>query len=251
MNLNNLKQMESIILDSGPWQLIEKWDKIKESENGKKARIWYHNDLMLMTFGIIGALGFGQTHRCLTSGKTQIVDWVHSAFVLIFLQSIMPFVNGKAHYKDFDKFLALCNSATNIPHLIPPGDATFQGHFIPGGYNLTIGISATNTNPAVWERPYQFYPDRFIDNGPLKRLSLTFSNGVWICPGRNLAWMGIFATLANVFNRYDLELPEDSLFKLDIVDENGLLILMPSTVAITTVPLYPERDTIVVASLRK
>ncbi|KAJ1895986.1 hypothetical protein LPJ66_004268 [Kickxella alabastrina] len=76
---------------------------------------------MLMIFAIIGSLGFGQTHRCLTSGKTQIVDWVHSTFVLIFLQSIMPLVNGKCfrryiyrtHYEDFDKFLALCNSAAN------------------------------------------------------------------------------------------------------------------------------------------
>ncbi|KAI7826731.1 hypothetical protein BX661DRAFT_198752 [Kickxella alabastrina] len=150
---------------------IEKWDKAKERKMERRRGSGTTMTFMLMIFAIIGYI-------------------------------------YRTYHEDFDKFLALCNSATNTP---------------------------------LWEIPYEFYPDRFVDNEPLKRLSLIFSNGLWICSGRNLAWMEIFfATLANVFNRYDLELPGDSLFKPNIVDKNGLMILMPST-----------RDTIVVASLRK
>ncbi|KAI7818677.1 hypothetical protein BX661DRAFT_201818 [Kickxella alabastrina] len=99
---------------------------------------------MLMVFAIIGSLGFGQMHRCLTSRKTQI------------------------------------------------------------------------TVPDIQQWFVDLFREKFGVDGDF------------------------FATLANVFNRYNLELPGDSLFKPNIVDKNGLLILMPST-----------RDTIVVASLRK
>ncbi|KAJ1897224.1 hypothetical protein LPJ66_003509 [Kickxella alabastrina] len=362
MSLANLKQMEPAILDAGTKQLFNKWDwNIEQSADGITARVSYYNDLMLMAFDIISTLGFGQTHRSLTSGDTQITKW--SVMPLVKTTLFRRFI-AKSFYNEFDAFFALCTKAvskrkkllsglqpnenkpkdilqsyidaedpesrirmttgqvvtetiigllagsdtssntmtwtihlllmypqyqarvveevraafdrdhiinyseakarlplleaciyeslrlnpvaSNMPRLIPPGGATFQGHFIPGGYNLTISISAVNTNPTVWDKPYEFYPERFLDNEVNKRAMLTFSAGVRVCPGKNLAWMEMQSTLANIFNKYNLTIPADSLFKPDLVDDNGNPILMPRTVATTTVPQHPERDCIVI-----
>ncbi|KAJ1889484.1 hypothetical protein LPJ66_008009 [Kickxella alabastrina] len=377
MSLANLKRMEPIILDAGTKQLFSKWDRdIEKSADKQRARICYHVDFMLMTFDIISTLGFGQTHRSLTSGDTQIAKWVHSTFVLMFMQAIVPVfkhtifrkVLAKSLYSKFDAFHALCTKAvserkrllaglqpdedkpkdllqsyidaedpeshirmtssqvvtetiisllagsdtssntmvwtihlllmhpqyysrvvgevraafdrdhiinyseakaslplleaciyeslrlvpvaTSMPRFIPPGGATLHGHFIPEEYNCSISIAGANTNPEVWERSYEFYPERFLDNESNKRLVLTFSTGVRVCPGKNLAWMEIQSTLANVFNRYELEIPEDSLFTPDRVDEDGLPILIPRVAAATCVPKFPERDCVVVVSNR-
>ncbi|KAJ1897225.1 hypothetical protein LPJ66_003510 [Kickxella alabastrina] len=146
--------------------------------------------------------------------------------------------------------LRLAPVATTMPRFISPGGATLHGHFIPEGYNCTVSITGVNNNPEVWERSYEFYPERFLDNEANKRIVLTFSAGVRVCPGKNLAWMEMQSTLANIFNRYNLEIPADSLFTPDRVDNNGLPILMPCTVATTTVPQHPERDCNVLISMR-
>ncbi|KAI7826728.1 putative cytochrome P450 monooxygenase [Kickxella alabastrina] len=377
MSVANLKLMEPAILEAGPKQLFNKWDRdIEQSADGLTARVSYYNDLMLMAFDIVGSLGFGQTHRSLTSGDTQIVKWVHSTFMLIFLQSVMPLVKttlfrqfiAKSFYDKFDAFHTLCARAvserkkllsglqpnenkpkdilqsyidaedpesrirmtssqvvaetilnmlagsdttsntmvwtihlllmhphyysrvveevravfdrdhiisyseaktslpfleaciyeslrlapvaTTMPRFISPGGATLHGHFIPEGYNCTVSITGVNTNPEVWERSYEFYPERFLDNEANRRIVLTFSAGVRVCPGKNLAWIEMQSTLANIFNRYNLEIPADSLFTPDRVDNNGLPIVMPRIVAITTVPQHPERDCNVLISMR-
>ncbi|KAJ1940500.1 hypothetical protein GGF37_003949, partial [Kickxella alabastrina] len=122
MSLANLKLMEPAILEAGPKQLFNKWDwNIEQSTDGITARVLYHNDLMLMAFDIISTLGFGQTHRSLTSGDTKITKWVHSTFILIFFQSVMPLVKttlfrrfiAKSFYNEFDAFFALCTKAVS------------------------------------------------------------------------------------------------------------------------------------------
>lgn len=43
-----------------------------------------------MTFDVISSLGFGQAHRSLTTGDTQIVNWVRDTFKLFFFQIVLP-----------------------------------------------------------------------------------------------------------------------------------------------------------------
>ncbi|KAJ1946259.1 hypothetical protein GGF37_001271 [Kickxella alabastrina] len=182
----------------------------------------------------------------------RVVKEVREAFdrdhLIIYSESkaSLPFLEACIY-----ESLRLIPVTTTLPRFLPRGGATLHGHSIPEGYNCSISISAVNTNPEVWERPDEFYPERFLDNEANKRTVLTFSAGVRVCPGKNLAWMEIQSTMANIFNKYDLELPEDALFTPDRVDESGLPILMPCTVASTCVPKFPERDCVVVVSKRK
>ncbi|KAI8320109.1 cytochrome P450 [Martensiomyces pterosporus] len=140
---------------------------------------------------------------------------------------------------------------TPLPRVAPPGGVTLQGHFIPEGYTCLVAIPVANMNKDAWEGPHIFNPERFIDNEENKRNVLTFSAGVRICPGRNLAWIEILTTLANLFSAYDFALPEDALFTPDNLDKHGQPTIMPQKTVFTNGPRFPERDCQVVISRRQ
>ncbi|KAJ2758296.1 hypothetical protein IWQ56_006037, partial [Coemansia nantahalensis] len=146
--------------------------------------------------------------------------------------------------------MRLRSVAGNIPRIVPPGGMTFQGHLIPGGYSCAVSIAAVSINKDVWERPHAFDPERFIANPDNKRAVLTFSSGVRICPGRFLAWWEMVTAMANIFNAYDLSLPDDALFTPDRLDANGQPVTMSEYHGITRFPKYPARDCVVVISKR-
>ncbi|KAI8321881.1 cytochrome P450 [Martensiomyces pterosporus] len=106
-------------------------------------------------------------------------------------------------------------------------------------------------NKDVWDEQHTFNPERFIDNEENKRNVLTFSSGVRVCPGRNLAWIEMLTTLANMFNAYDFALPEDALFTPDKLDKHGQPVIMPQKMNVINGPRFPERDCQVVISKRQ
>ncbi|KAJ1825573.1 hypothetical protein LPJ56_002605 [Coemansia sp. RSA 2599] len=140
--------------------------------------------------------------------------------------------------------------STNLPRCMPRGGVVLQGHFIPESYTCSVSISAANNSRRVWKDPEVYRPERFANDEADKRMVLTFSAGVRVCPGKHLALMEIMTTLANLFNRYDFELPEDSLFSPGKTGPNGLPILMPYFTTATCVPKFPERDCVAMVSKR-
>ncbi|KAJ1859729.1 hypothetical protein LPJ57_006891 [Coemansia sp. RSA 486] len=372
----SLKHMEPTVLDAGPKQLCQKWDKdIEESVNGQ-AEVLYHDDFTLMTFDVISSLGFGQAHRSLTTGDKKIVHWVNRTFTLLFLQAVVPIVKtaifrkffAKSLYAEVNEFMALGTRAidnrkkllatlgdqdskpndmlqsfidaedpeskirmtseqvaaetiismlagsdtssntlswtihlllmhpqylnrviyevrkqynadhlitfseakatlpfleacvyesmrlipvsTNLPRCMPRGGVVLRGHFIPETYTCSVSISAANNNKRVWKQPEVYRPERFVNKEVDKRMVLTFSAGVRVCPGKHLALMEIITTLANLFNKYDFKLPQNSLFGPDKTDKDGLPILMPYFTTATCVPKFPQRDCVAIISKR-
>ncbi|ORX73071.1 cytochrome P450 [Linderina pennispora] len=134
--------------------------------------------------------------------------------------------------------------AGNVARVVPQGGATFQGHFIPEGY------SADRMNADVWENPHVFNPDRFLANPEMKQQLLTFSAGVRVCPGKHLAYVEIFVTLANLISRFNFELPEDSLFGPEVLGEDGEPVIMPRKHTLLSHPRFPERDCNIVITKR-
>ncbi|KAJ2786929.1 hypothetical protein GGI15_001142 [Coemansia interrupta] len=379
LSLSSLKRMEPQILEAGPKQLCDKWDRDIQNAAGSQgvARVCYHSDFTLMTFDVISSLGFGQSHRSLTTGDKKIVNWVNRTFTLIFLQAVLPIVKtrlfknifAKSLYNDVDEFIALGTRAindrkqllstlssdeskprdmlqsfidaedpeskirmtseqvsaetiisllagsdtssntlswtihlllmhpeyyqravsevrqvfdrehlivyseaklnlpfldaciyesmrlmpvsSNLARCMPRGGVVIGGYFIPENHTCSVSINAANRNSRVWKDPMKYLPERFIKDDAKKRMVLTFSAGVRVCPGRHLALMEIFTTLANLLNRYDLELPEDSLFTPDKTDKNGSPVLMPYRTAGTCAPKFPERDCVALITKRK
>ncbi|PIA14027.1 cytochrome P450 [Coemansia reversa NRRL 1564] len=139
----------------------------------------------------------------------------------------------------------------DLPRCIPAGGVVLQKLFIPEGYTCSVAIAAANMNATTWEKPYVFYPERFVGNNANKRMMLTFSAGVRVCPGRHLAWLEMLTTLANILNSYEFEIPNDALFTPHRRDKRNQPIIMPHTTAITCAPKFHDRDCVVIVSKRK
>ncbi|KAJ2140257.1 hypothetical protein IW142_005489 [Coemansia sp. RSA 564] len=133
-------------------------------------------------------------------------------------------------------------SGTALPRVVPACGATFQGHFLPAGTQINVNIAGANHHQETWESPRLFNPERFIKDEKAKQSVLTFSSGVRICPGRNLAHYEMMTTVANLLKNYDIELPNDAQFSADHRDECGYPITMPCSHNLSVGPRYPERD---------
>ncbi|KAI8318335.1 putative cytochrome P450 monooxygenase [Martensiomyces pterosporus] len=373
-SLTSLHKMEPTILAAGVQQLLDKWNKAIDKSPDGKAKVCYEKDFILMTFDVIGSLGFGKTQRSLTASNLTVVRWVKRSFDMMIMQMVagvlglVPFGNllTKSLRKDVEEFFAFASQSIeerkqllagravkpddilqayidaedpeskikmtpsqvitevvitflagadtssntltwtihllmlhpqhyrravgevrsnfnkdhlitfdeakeklpymeaciyesmrirpvspHLPRVVPPGGVTLQGHFIPEGYTCMVAIPAANMNKDAWDKPHMFNPERFIMNEKNKRSILTFSSGVRACPGRNLAWVEMLTTLANLFNTYDFALPEDALFTPDNLDKYGQPVIMPQKMTVTNGPRFPERDCQVVISKRQ
>ncbi|KAJ2704915.1 hypothetical protein FB645_002868 [Coemansia sp. IMI 203386] len=133
-------------------------------------------------------------------------------------------------------------SGTPLPRVVPKGGVTLQGHFLPEGTFIGVNIAGANHHKETWKEPRKFMPERFIDNEKAKQNVMSFSSGVRVCPGRNLAQYEMLTLLSNILKDYDLELPKDALFRPEKKDEYGNPIAMPCIQNLLVGPLYPARD---------
>ncbi|KAK6082381.1 cytochrome P450 [Seiridium cupressi] len=92
---------------------------------------------------------------------------------------------------------------------------------IPAGAYFSMTTYYTHIDPAIWEAPQDFKPERWLGdeignkpiarNGePLSKYLVPFGRGPRMCVGMNLAKAELFIGLAVVFRRCDLELFETS-----------------------------------------
>lgn len=73
-------------------------------------------------------------------------------------------------------------------------------------------------DPANWERPEEFIPERFIKDGQISKpdFFIPFSTGRRMCLGDVLTKMEVFLFLVNLLCEFDLTTsPEDELPKLE------------------------------------
>ncbi|KAL2623166.1 hypothetical protein R1flu_003371 [Riccia fluitans] len=99
-----------------------------------------------------------------------------------------------------------------IPH-ISTEDSEILGYEIPAGTTLFVNIHAIHRDPALYERPLDFYPERFL--GSEKDVHgfdfdlLPFGAGRRMCPGKSLGLAVVVYTAALYIQTCDLRLPEN------------------------------------------
>ncbi|KAL8841191.1 MAG: hypothetical protein Q9170_001045 [Blastenia crenularia] len=126
---------------------------------------------------------------------------------------ISPEVEIQYHDKRRDRSYAL-----------PPGTLTSMSTFI------------THTDPGVFADPYDFQPQRWIDDPKLSRSFIAFSRGSRNCVGQNFARREMSMVLATILNRYDLYGGQegrtlelyDTTRERDIVANHEMIIPMPA-----------------------
>lgn len=84
------------------------------------------------------------------------------------------------------------------------------GFVIPPGWNVGVSIYAIHMSEALWERPADFWPERWQDASPLKSpfQFLPFSLGPRDCIGQRFAMMEASVIVARMLRKVDFELLE-------------------------------------------
>ncbi|KXN74267.1 cytochrome P450 [Conidiobolus coronatus NRRL 28638] len=122
-----------------------------------------------------------------------------------------------------------------LPRVVPEGGATICGHFLPEGTvvgSSGVGIHLSESNV---QDPESFTPERWL--GPeaekLKDMFFAFGLGPRGCVGKNLAWLEMYISLANVIRQFDFSMPKGTqltgfdLFVLKGKEEKLLLNTSP------------------------
>ncbi|KAI8050504.1 cytochrome P450 [Syncephalis plumigaleata] len=97
-----------------------------------------------------------------------------------------------------------------MPRIIAEGGTMLDGYFVPGGTTVMVSIGVMHMNEEVFPEPHVFRPERWIDSSAdeLAKMKLNFapfSVGPRACLGRNLAWMELRMTIAELARRFTFE----------------------------------------------
>ncbi|XP_031403859.1 licodione synthase-like [Punica granatum] len=112
-------------------------------------------------------------------------------------------------------------------------EAVINGYRIPAGSLLFINNWAIGRDPEVWERPMEFYPERFLGKTESEAMDvkghnyelLPFGSGRRACPGISLAMLELPVTLAAMIQCFDWKpcsLGGEILQTVDMSERPGL-----------------------------
>lgn len=102
-----------------------------------------------------------------------------------------------------------------VPLLLPRETiqaCEIQGYMIPAYTRVIFNAATISTDPNVWERPLEFWPERFdgmdVDFKGLDFELLPFGSGRRKCPGINFAMVIVELALANLLHFFDWSIPD-------------------------------------------
>nr|CAB3500714.1 unnamed protein product [Digitaria exilis] len=123
-----------------------------------------------------------------------------------------------------------------------------EGYHVPANTRLLINIWAVGRDPATWEAPLEFRPERFLPGGAAEKVDpmgnffelIPFGAGRRICAGKLAGMVFVQYFLGTLVHAFDWRLPEGKE-KLDMSETFGLAL--PKAVplrAVVTPRLVPE-----------
>ena len=102
--------------------------------------------------------------------------------------------------------LRLCPPAPSIPRLITQ-NLEVDGYLVKAGTVCAIGVYAMHRDPALWDRPLEFDPDRFTPQNTTGRdrwQYIPFSAGPRTCIGDHFAMLEATLALATIIRRAEI-----------------------------------------------
>nr|GFA03182.1 cytochrome P450 71A2-like [Tanacetum cinerariifolium] len=135
---------------------------------------------------------------------------------------------------------------TPLPLLVPresTQDVKLNYYDIAAGTQVMINVWMISRDPAVWEDPEEFKPERFVNNNiDYKGLHfefLPFGAGRRGCPGIQFGMAITKLALANLVYRFNFELPNKGIFKeLDMSVSTGLTIHRKNPLKVVATPCF-------------
>ena len=125
-------------------------------------------------------------------------------------------------------------------------DATVDGYDIPAGTRVLVSVWSIGRDPALWDAPEEFMPERFLGSkldvkGQDYEL-LPFGSGRRMCPGYSLGLKVIQVSLANLLHGFTWCLPNDmTKEELSVEEIFGLSTPRKFPVEAVVVPKLPAQ----------
>ncbi|XP_008060186.1 cytochrome P450 2D17-like [Carlito syrichta] len=120
-------------------------------------------------------------------------------------QARMPFTTAVIHeVQRFGDVIPL-----SLPHMTTH-DTEVQGFLIPKGTMLFTNLSSVLKDEAIWEKPFRFHPEHFLDaHGRFLKQEafMPFSAGRRACLGEPLARMELFLFFTCLLQRFSFSVP--------------------------------------------
>ncbi|KAL6657926.1 hypothetical protein ACP70R_005706 [Stipagrostis hirtigluma subsp. patula] len=152
--------------------------------------------------------------------------------------------------EELDRVVARDRLATEPSPLLSPrmchDDVSVGGYDIPAGTCVAVNAWAIGRDPAEWDSPGEFRPERFIDSGvDVKGQDfklLPFGSARRMCPGIGLGLKLVHVTLANLLHAFAWRLPDGGA-AAGLNMEEELRFTMPRKVPLeaTAEPKLPAR----------
>ncbi|XP_060128279.1 cytochrome P450 2K6-like [Zootoca vivipara] len=192
---------------------------LRQQEEKDKPNGCFHNENLKAVVGNLFAAGMETTSTTLRWGlllmikypeiqnkvQEEIAKVLGSSQPRIEHRTKMPYVDAVIH--EIQRFADI--APTNLPHATTV-DVTLKGYFIPKGTHILPLLTSVLHDESQWEKPYQFYPEHFLDSEGkfIKRDAfLPFSAGRRACLGETLAKMELFLFFTSLLQRFTFRLP--------------------------------------------
>ncbi|GLJ19637.1 hypothetical protein SUGI_0355670 [Cryptomeria japonica] len=123
-----------------------------------------------------------------------------------------------------------------LPH-VSIGACTVGGYCVPAGTQLLVNVWAIHRDAAVWERPMEFDPERFLKSGKEIDVKgqdfelIPFGSGRRICPGMSLGLIVVSHTLGCLLQSFECFSPEST--EIDMTE--GLGLTMPKSIPLEVI----------------
>ncbi|CAD6219072.1 unnamed protein product [Miscanthus lutarioriparius] len=131
------------------------------------------------------------------------------------------------------------------PH-VAREDTSVDGYDVLAGTVVFINVWAIGRDPALWNAPEEFRPERFLESKIDMRGQdfqlLPFGSGRRMCPGFNLALKVVALGLANLLHGFEWKLP-DGVTAEELSMEETFVLTMPRKFPLNAVvePRLPAR----------
>ncbi|KAG9454529.1 hypothetical protein H6P81_007433 [Aristolochia fimbriata] len=137
-----------------------------------------------------------------------------------------------------------------VPLMLPrtPSESTpLGGYTVPKGCRLLVNMWALQRDPAAWESPEEFRPERFLTAAGRKREFtgndfhyFPFGSGRRICPGMALAERMLMYVIASLLHSFDWTLPQGR--EVDVSEKFGIVLKKAKPLVAVPTPRLSHPD---------